>query len=112
MSRHIEAFGGDGSHEVHVNTDQGEQTVWIKRDLWFDRDDATSWVVWAQQRSWEREDPPVEGEREATTLGSIVVTHPAVMAFIDQLGELLVNPARFRHEPEFAGEPIRSDSTK
>jgi hypothetical protein len=112
MSKHIEAFGGDGSHEVHVSTDQGEQTVWVKRDLWFDRDDDKNWIVWAQHRSWEREDPPVEGEREATTLGSIVVTHPAVMAFIDQLGALLVDPARFSDEPEFAGDPARPDTAE
>jgi hypothetical protein len=102
MGKSIGGFGGDGSHEVHVNTDQGEQTVWVKRDLWFDRNDDKSWIVWAQHRSWSDDDPPADGEGEATTLGSIVVTHPVVMAFIDQLGALLVDPGKFSDEPEFA----------
>jgi hypothetical protein len=106
MCSAIEAFGGDGAHEVRFGTDHGDQTVWVKRDLWFDRDDAQNWVVWAQERPWGADHPPAERE---VALGSIVVTHPAVMAFIDQLGELLVNPARFRHEPRFAEEPIRRD---
>jgi hypothetical protein len=83
--------------------------VWVKRDLWFDRDDDTSWIVWAQHNAWDRDEPPAEGESEATTLGSIVVTDRVVMAFIDQLGELLVDPARFRHEPRFTGDSAVSD---
>jgi hypothetical protein len=102
MSKVIEGFGGDGSHEVHVRADQREQIVWVKRDLWFDRNDDKSWIVWAQHRSWNGDDPPAEDESEATTLGSIVVTHPAVMDFIDQLGALLIDPGRFSDEPEFA----------
>jgi hypothetical protein len=102
MRRVIKGFGGDGSHEIHIRTDQGERTLWVKRDLWFDRDDDKSWIAWVQHRSWSDDDPPAEGEGEAATLGSIVVTHPAVVAFIDQLGELLIDPSRFRDEPVFA----------
>ena len=110
MTRAINAFGGDGAHEIHFQTVEGEQSVSLKRDLWFDRNDDQSWIVWAQHRSWNTDAPPAEDDPEAATLGAIVVTHPAVMAFIDQLGELLVNPARFRHEPEFAEDPARSDT--
>jgi hypothetical protein len=46
MSGTIEAFGGDGLHEVHVKTQDGEQVAWVKRDLWFDRNDAQNWIVW------------------------------------------------------------------
>jgi hypothetical protein len=99
VSRTVESFGGDGAHEVRIQTEQGEQTVLVKRDLWFDRDDDRSWVVWAQDRPWD-DHLPAEGE---VALGSIVVTNPAVMAFIDQLGELLADPARFRHEPAVDG---------
>ena len=99
MSNEIEAFGGDGPHEVRFGTGEAAQTVWVKRDLWFDRDDADNWMVWAQVRSWAGDELPTG--QEAESLGSIVVTHPAVMAFLDQLGQLLVNPARFRHEPRF-----------
>jgi hypothetical protein len=102
MGKSIEGFGGDGSHEVHFRTDQGEQTVWVKRDLWFDRDDDKNWVVWVQHRRWNEDSPPAEDEGEGATLGSIVVTHPAVMDFIEQLGALLVEPTSFRHEPTFA----------
>jgi hypothetical protein len=104
MPRSIEGFGGDGPHQVNVRTSQGEQALWVKRDLWFDRNDGTSWLVWAQQRSWESEEPPAEDDPEAATLGAIVVTDPVVMAFIEQLGELLVDPARFRHEPRFVAD--------
>jgi hypothetical protein len=100
----IDGFGGDGAHEVHIMTDQGEQVVWVKRDLWFDRDDDRNWVAWVQHRDWEHDGLANEDDDEAATLGSIVVTDPAVMAFIDQLGELLIDPTRCRHEPEF-GEP-------
>jgi hypothetical protein len=101
-SKSILGFGGDGPHEVHIRTDQGERTLWVKRDLWFDRDDDKNWIAWVQHRSWDDDDPPTDDEGEAATLGSIVVTHPAVMAFIDQLGELLIDPQEFRDEPEFA----------
>ena len=103
MPNEIESFGGDGPHEVRFGTGEGEQTVWVKRDVWFDRNDGESWLVWAQVRSWAGDELPTDAE--ADSLGSIVVTHPAVMAFIDELGELLVNPARFGHEPEFAASP-------
>jgi hypothetical protein len=111
MSRNIEGFGGDGAHAVRFGAPQGEHIVWVKRDLWFDRNDGESWVVWAQHHAWDRDDPPAEDDDEATTLGSIVVTHPAVMAFLGQLGELLADPARFQHDPEFAEDPARADTT-
>ena len=102
MSGEIESFGGEGPHEVRFGTGEAAQTVWFKRDLWFDRTDGTSWLVWAQERSWAGDELPTD--QDAETIGSIVVTHPAVMAFIDQLGELLVNPARFHHEPQFGAD--------
>jgi hypothetical protein len=112
VSKRIERFGGGGAHEVLFGTGQGEQTVWIKRDLWFDRDDGTNWVVWAQQRSWDNDRPPSEDDAEGSTLGSIVVTHPAVMEFIDQLGKLLVNPAGFSNDPRFVEDPARVDDAE
>jgi hypothetical protein len=101
VSEPIDAFGGDGAHEVRYRTEQGEQSVYVRRDLWFDRDDSRSWIVWAQHHAWDRDDPPADGDIDAASLGSIVVTHPDVMAFIDQLGELLVDPGRFRHGARF-----------
>jgi hypothetical protein len=103
MHSEIEAFGGDGPHEVRFRTAAGTDTTWVKRDLWFDRTGGESWLVWAQERSWTGDELPTDHDPEA--LGSIVVAHPAVMAFLDQLGALLVNPARFRHEPTFAEAP-------
>ena len=35
MSNEIESFGGDGPHEVRFGTGAGEQTVWVKRDVWW-----------------------------------------------------------------------------
>jgi hypothetical protein len=110
MCRSITGFGSVGPHEVHARTDQGEQTVWVKRDLWFDRDDDQSWIVWAQHHAWNDEDLPAEVEDEGATLGSIVVTDRVVVAFLDQLGELLVNPDRFRHEPHFAAATVPTPS--
>lgn len=105
MNRSIDAFGGDGPHEVWFASADGEQSLWVKRDLWFDRSGNQSWLVWAQTRAWGTEEPPAEDDPN-TTFGSIVVTDPTVMAFLDQLGELIVNPGRFRHEPRF-GEPAK-----
>ena len=48
MTSSINAFGGDGAHEVFFQTDEGEQSIWVKRDLWFDRNDGTNWIVWSQ----------------------------------------------------------------
>jgi hypothetical protein len=110
MSNEIESFGGEGAHEVQFRTADGLDTTWVKRDLWFDRTDGQSWLVWAQVRSWAGDALPTD--QDAELLGSIVVTHPAVMAFIDQLGELLVNPTRFRHDPRFGEESGPSHSAE
>jgi hypothetical protein len=99
----IKTFGGDGEHEVRFRTEAGQKAVWVRRDLWFDRDDSGKWVVWAQQRPRSEDGPLQEGDVEAQTLGSIVVTNPVVIEFLEQLGELLVNPVAFRHEPHFDG---------
>jgi hypothetical protein len=112
VSKGIERFGGGGAHEVLFGTEQGEQAVWVKRDLWFDRDDGTSWGVWDQQRAWDNGHPPAEDGAEGATLGSIVVTHPAVMEFIDQLGKLLVNPAMFSNDPRFVEGPAQADDAE
>ena len=109
MTSPIESFGGAGPHEVHFRADNVDQALWVKRDLWFDNADGTGWLVWVQHRSWEHDDPPTEGDAEAASLGSIVVTHPAVMAFIEQLGTLLVDPVKFKHGPTFAADPLPAD---
>jgi hypothetical protein len=67
-------------------------------------------VVWAQQRSWDG-GTPAEDDAEGTTLGSIVVTDPVAIAFLEQLGALIVNPAAFQHEPVFAQDAPRSGDT-
>ena len=103
MVNEIESFGADGPHEVRFGTGEAAQTVWFKRDLWFDRSGGDHWLVWAQVRSWAGDELPTD--QEAESMGSIIVTDPTVMAFLDQLGTLLVNPARFGHEPHFAASP-------
>jgi hypothetical protein len=89
-------------YEVHFAQDQRAPTVSITRDLWFERTDGQSWLVWAQERSSTGDDSLPDADTDIDALGSIVVTHPTVMAFLDQLGTLLVNPARFRHAARFA----------
>lgn len=98
MSVPIEAFGGDAVMEVLFATTNGRQAIVIKRDLWFDRADTHRWLVWAQERSRDSEALPTEN----TALGAILVTHPQVMAFLDQLGALLVDPGAFQHDLKVA----------
>ena len=98
MTGRIDAFGGDGAHEIHFGTGEHDHTQWLTRDLWFDRDIDGKWIVWAQSKLPASQDAV---DDEDSDIGSIIVTHPAVIAFIDQLGALLVDPGKFSHEPRF-----------
>jgi hypothetical protein len=106
MREVIDSYGGDGEYEVRFRTGDGTHAVWVRRDVWVDRGGEERWVVWAQERSWGNHLP----DEDEAALGSIVVTHPVAIAFLEQLGELLVDPRKFRHEPEFADTPLVAPS--
>lgn len=76
----------------------GEVTVVLRRDLWFDHDIDGRWLVWAQGDTVGGADGHAD---QAENLGAIVVNDPTAIAFIDMLAQLLVDPAKFGHEPVF-----------
>lgn len=103
MERSIRFFGGTTQGEVTI--ENGHTETWsISRDVWFDRDIDGRWLVWAGRHE---SNPRVGGEDDE--IGAIIVKDPQVAAFIDMLGELIANPAKFHHEPTF--EPPRTEGT-
>lgn len=103
MEQTIRFFGGMTRCEVaigHVHEDVRP----IDRDIWFDQDIDGRWLVWATARdrtSADRDD-------DART-GAIVVRNQDAAAFIELLGKLIADPARFYHEPEFFGADATVD---
>ena len=98
MTRKIDAFGGNGPHGIRYEGDTDNLTVWFTSDLWFDRDLDGKWIVWSQQRHPGSRDGD-DDTRE--NMGSIIVTDPRVVTFIELLSQLLVDPARFSDELRF-----------
>ncbi len=97
MPPSIRFFGGATRGQVTIENGHSE-THEIERDVWFDQDIDGRWLVWAG-----RHDPvaaPMDGDDEMDT-GSIVVRDPTVAAFIEMLGELIADPAKFHDEPSF-----------
>jgi hypothetical protein len=105
MDHRISFFGGETRGFVRL-ANGDEQAVDIVRDVWFDRDIDGRWLVWAQ----DRDGIPLDGTDEGST-GAIVVRNRDVIAFLEQLGQLIVEPAAFEHEPVFAGVDGAVDRT-
>jgi hypothetical protein len=97
----IHTFGTAGSPHFTVRvTPDGStsaMTLTFTRCLYFDRDIDGGWLVWAAG-------PDGHGDEAAET-GAFVVRDPVVTAFLEQLGQLLLAPRRFAHEPVFAAGP-------
>ena len=97
MPPSIRFFGGTTRGQVTIENGHRE-THEIERDVWFDQDIDGRWLVWAG-----RHDAPSvthNGQDEMDT-GSIVVKDATVAAFIEMLGELIADPAKFHDEPTF-----------
>ncbi len=94
----IRMFGSDGPLPMSVVPDDVQQRIVVQRELWFDQDIDGRWLVVAVKHDGQRQDGHTEQDGD---VGAIVVTDPRVVAFIELLGELVVDPARFRHEPCF-----------
>ncbi len=98
MGQSIRFFGGTTHGQITV--ENGHSETWtFDRDVWFDRDIDGRWLVWAGRHNATALPDEVEGEGAT---GAIVVKDPTVIAFIDLLGELIADPARFRDEPTFS----------
>ncbi len=98
MEHSIRFFGGTTRGQITI--ENGHSETWtIDRDVWFDRDIDGRWLVWAGHHHTTTLPEAVEGEGDT---GAIVVKDPTVIAFIDLLGELIADPAKFRDEPTFA----------
>lgn len=97
MEQSIRFFGGTTHGKVTI--ENGHSETWtIDRDVWFDRDFDGRWLVWAGRH----DATALPAEVEGGDTGAIVVKDPTVIAFIDLLGELIANPAKFRDEPTFS----------
>lgn len=98
MRRSIQFFGGTTRGQVTIGN--GESETWaITRDLWFDRDIDGRWLVWAGRRDAAALPGDSEGNEDT---GAIIVKDPIAIAFIEMLGELIADPAKFRDEPTFS----------
>jgi hypothetical protein len=101
MPTRIRSFGGE-THGHFCVTNGEEQSVDMHREIWFDQDIDGHWLVWASER-----DPNAlsTGDESPEDMGAIVVTDPAVGAFLGMLGELIAYPSHYDHEPTFPGPP-------
>ncbi len=97
MPPSIRFFGGTTRGQVTVENGHREIRE-IERDVWFDQDIDGRWLVWAGRHV--ATSLPHDGDDEMDT-GSIVVRDPTVVAFIEMLGELIADPAKFHDEPSF-----------
>ncbi len=90
----------DGNTRGQITVENGHSETWsIDRDVWFDRDIDGRWLVWAGRHDATMSAEDIDAESDT---GAIVTKDPTVIAFIDQLGELIANPAKFHHEPTFS----------
>ncbi len=97
MVSSIRFFGG--TTRGHITFENGRSiTSAIDREIWFDRDIDGRWLVWAGRHDGVA--IPGDDDRHEDT-GAIVVRDPGTIAFIELLGELFANPARFHDEPTF-----------
>lgn len=97
VGQSIRFFGGNTRGQVTIE-DGTSETVTIDRDVWFDRDIDGRWLVWAGRH--HADGTAADGTDE---IGAIVVKDPQVVAFLDLLGQLIADPARFHDEPTFPG---------
>jgi hypothetical protein len=105
MKRDISLFGGEARVLVRIG-DRREETLEVFCDVWFDRDIDGRWLVWAQNHDKDSTDGNVDG-----STGAIVVRNRDAISFIEQLGQLVVDPAAFEDEPEFLGADNVQDRT-
>jgi hypothetical protein len=89
MTKRLGYFGGK-THGRLILEDGQQEELWFDREFWFDRDNVTgTWLVGVTDLN----------RSEDARAGAIVVEDPAVSAFIEQLGRLVLAPQRFADEP-------------
>jgi hypothetical protein len=90
MTSLIQFFAISGVSEFTIGEGEEELSLGFRREVGFDRDVDGHWIVWTVGRS------RLGAENQ---LGSVVVTEPTVIAFIETLATLISQPNRFTHEP-------------
>ena len=99
MPGRVNCFGGPFQSEFLFVAD--EQDTVVRRELWFDQDIDGRWVIWVS----ENRDPQGIPEAESPVeLGALIVQDPTVAAFLETLGELVLEPDHFAHEPRFRAD--------
>ena len=101
MQSPIRMFGTSGPLPLAIVPTHASEPVQVTRELWFDQDTDGRWLVVAVNHDTARHNGFGEQREE---LGSIVVTDPRVVAFIEMLADLVVEPARFEDEPRFGDD--------
>ena len=87
MAMQVEYFGGKLDGGILLGSGQRDQ-VRSSRELWFDRDIDGRWLVGVTAHA----------PSGAETTGAIVVKDATIRAFIQVLGDLVAEPARFAGE--------------
>ena len=97
MDRRITFFGGETRGSIRIANGR-EQSIDVVREVWFDQDIDGRWLVWAQDHEATSSNG-TDDERD----GANVVRNWDAIAFIEQLAQLIAEPAAFEHEPVFLG---------
>ena len=102
MPGRVNCFGGPFQSEILFAA--SEQDIVVRRELWFDQDIDGRWVIWVSEDRGPRDIPEAESP---VGVGALIVRDPTVAAFLETLGELVLEPDHFAHEPRFGTDPQR-----
>jgi hypothetical protein len=92
MNKRIGYFGGKTHGRILLENGHREE-LWFDREVWFDRDIDGRWLVGVS-------DQDTSDEKHT---GAIVVKDETVIAFIEMLGKMIVEPDKFADEPVIIG---------
>ena len=92
MTKRVEYFGGKTHGHIVLENGHSEN-IPFDRELWFDCDLDGRWLVGVTNCQ----------HPDADVTGAIVVKNPTIGAFIQLLGRLVIEPARFTAEQVVIG---------
>ena len=105
MSSRIRAFGVNGMLPFSIVEANGRGAKTVQREVWFDQDIDGRWLVCAAKHR----KPGLDGEIDETDdVGAIVVTNAQIVAFIEMLADLVLDPAQFHDEPRIEASSFQA----
>jgi len=96
VRRRIQSFDSQGPVHFSIVEEDAERETRVHWEPWFDRDSDGRWLVCAVNHRDADHNAELD---HADDMGSIVVRHSQVAAFIDMLALLVIDPGEFRDEP-------------